>query len=306
MILLPEATKVIKSSPTLGVFEIEGLYPGYGITLGNALRRVLLSSLEGAAPVMLRIKGVAHEFSTLPGVLENLLELTLNMKKLRVQLLSDGPETIRLSVKGSRRALASDFETGPNVVISNPDLHIATLTAKNAELEIEAEVARGVGYEPVEMRTREKLPVGVIALDAIYTPVIRVAYRTEDMRRGERTDFQRLILEIETDGTIRPEEALSKACEVLLTHFQKVAEIPTVSEVGREPQPKAPSVSELSIGELPLPERVKHTLFTHHIRTVGGLTRKSRTQLLELEGMGERGVDEILRALEGLGLQFKP
>lgn len=305
MIPLPDSTKVIKSSPTLGIFEIEGFYPGYGLTIGNALRRVLLSSIEGAAPVMLRIKGVAHEFSTIPGVLENALEITLSIKKMRVKLHSPGPETIHLHAKGERRVLAGDFKASTNVEITNPDLHIATLTSKNAELDCEVEIARGVGYETIEMRRSEKLPVGVIALDAVYTPVLRVSYETEDMRRGERTDFQRLILEIETDGTIRPEDALIKAGAILVGHFQQVAALPQIEKEEVLPAKKTPSINELSIGELPLPERVKHTLFRQRIRTVGGLLRKTRSQLLELEGMGEKGAEEVDRALEGMGLSLK-
>ncbi len=216
--------KTVSEDSKNGVFEVEGLFAGYGLTLGNALRRTLLSSLPGAAATEIKIKGVQHEFSTLPGVQEDMVELALNFKKLRFQLHVDEPQVLSLSVKGERTVTASDIELNSNVALANPDEILAHLTAKNAELEIEVKVERGLGYVPSEARKTEgRLPIGTVALDAIFTPVQRVNYVIEDMRVGDRTDYNRLRIEIGTDGTVSPSSALHKASHILKDHFDKVA-----------------------------------------------------------------------------------
>jgi DNA-directed RNA polymerase subunit alpha len=224
MIPLPKAPKIIKKEKNKATFEIEALYPGYGVTIGNALRRVLLSSLEGAAVTQMKIKGVPHEFTTIPGVLEDVVTIMLNLKQLRFRMIGEEPQRASLKVKGEKEVKGADFELPAQLELVNPDCHIATLTSKNAKLEMEILVEKGVGYLPRERKRKEKLEIGVIPVDAIFTPVKRVAIRTENMRVGERTDFDRLFLEIETDGTITPEEAFLKACEILINQFSFLKE----------------------------------------------------------------------------------
>ncbi len=226
--------KKISEAGNVGNFEIEGLYTGYGLTLGNALRRVLLSSLPGAAITQVKIKGAEHEFSTVSGVLEDVIEIILNLKKVRFHFFAAEPQILTLKVKGEKKVTAKDIKTNAQVEVVNPDAHIATLTDKNSELDMEITVEKGLGYVPVEARKIEKLPVKTIALDAIFTPVVKVNFNIENMRVGERTDFNRLKLFIETDGSISPSSALHKACSILKDHFEKVSMI-EVEEV----KPKA-------------------------------------------------------------------
>ncbi|HDM31995.1 MAG TPA: DNA-directed RNA polymerase subunit alpha [bacterium] len=219
---LPSPPKLVfeDKKKNLGVFEIEGLYRGYGITLGNALRRVLLSSLEGAAITKVKIKNVAHEFSTIEGVMEDVIEIILNLKKLRFKMFSEGPETLKLKASGIKEVKGKDIEKNPNVEIVNPDQLIARLTSKKAKLEMEMTVEKGLGYVPVEQQKKGKVPIGTILVDALFSPIKKVSFEVEEMRVGERTDFNRLKLAIETDGTISPQEALKKASEILVEHFQ--------------------------------------------------------------------------------------
>jgi len=221
MISLPFQPTITKKEKNKAVFEIEALYPGYGITIGNSLRRVLISSLPGAAVTQMKIKGVQHEFSTIPGILEDVVLIMLNLKQLRFKLFTDEPQKAFLKVKGEKEVKASDFELPSQLELINKDAHIATLTSKSAELEMEIQIEKGLGYQSREekKRPKEKSEIGVIYLDAIFTPVRRVAFHVENMRVGERTDFDRLFLEIETDGTILPEEAFSQAAEILANHF---------------------------------------------------------------------------------------
>jgi len=219
MIPLPLKPKVIKKEKNKVTFEIEALYPGYGVTIGNSLRRVLISSLEGAGVTQMKIKGIPHEFSTISGVLEDVVTLMLNLKQLRFRIFTPQAQKATLKVKGEREVKGSDFELPAQLELVNKDCHIATLTEKKSELGIEIQVEKGVGYIPREVRKKEKPEIGVILLDAIFTPVQRVAFRVENMRVGERTDFDRLFLEIQTDGTISPEEAFFGASEILANHF---------------------------------------------------------------------------------------
>ena len=218
--------KTVSEDLTKGVFEVEGLFAGYGLTIGNAVRRALLSSLPGAAVTEVKVKNVPHEFSTLPGVKEDMVEVALNFKKLRFRLHVDEPQVLALKVKGEKVVTAGDIELNSNVELMNPEEVLATLTAKDAELDMEIKVERGLGYVPVEARKSEgRLPIGTIAVDAIFTPVIRVNYTVEDMRVGDRTDYNRLRLEVETDGTISPSSALHKAANILKDHFEKVSAV---------------------------------------------------------------------------------
>jgi DNA-directed RNA polymerase subunit alpha len=218
------SVKTVSETATTGVFEIDGLFAGYGFTVGTALRRALLSSLPGAAVTEIKVKNVSHEFSTLPGMKEDIVELMLNFKKLRFISHVDEPQVLSLKVKGEKTVLGSDIDLNANVVLVNPDEVIANLTAKDADLEIEIKVERGMGYVAVEARKSEgRLPIGVIAIDAKFTPVLKVTYTVEDMRVGDRTDYNRLRIEVVTDGTISPSSALHKASNVLKDHFEKVS-----------------------------------------------------------------------------------
>ncbi|MCS6789150.1 MAG: DNA-directed RNA polymerase subunit alpha [Patescibacteria group bacterium] len=218
-------TKRVSEEFNKGVFEIDGLFPGYGITLGNALRRALFSSLPGAAVTYIKVKNAPHEFTTLPGIKEDILEISLNFKKLRFKIHTDEPQILYLRAKGEKEVKASDIEENSLVEIVNKDLHLATLTDKNALLEIEITVEKGMGYLPVEARKKEKLPVGIIALDSFFSPVVKVNFEVENMRVGERTDYNRLRLFIETDGTISPSSALHKVSNILKDHFEKLMTI---------------------------------------------------------------------------------
>ena len=217
--------KTIKESDTEGVFEIEGLYAGYGLTLGNALRRALLSSLPGAAVTYIKVKNVSHEFSTLPGVQEDLVSIILNFKKIRLQMDTSEPQVLLLEAKGEKEVTAGDIKKNAQVSIVNPEEHIATLTDKKAELSIEITVERGLGYSPVESRKSEKLPIGVIGVDALFSPVRSVNYAIENMRVGERTDYNKLRFTVVTDGTVSPSSALHKSANILRDHFECVSGI---------------------------------------------------------------------------------
>ncbi|MFA5878369.1 MAG: DNA-directed RNA polymerase subunit alpha [Candidatus Staskawiczbacteria bacterium] len=219
MISYPLSPKVVQKEKDQAVFQIEGLYPGYGVTIANALRRVLLSSLPGVAVTEVKIKGVQHEFSTIPGALEDVIMIVQNLKNLRFKIFEGESHKIELKVKGERKIKGSDFKIPSQVKLANPDCHIATLTNAKAEIEMEILIERGLGYEPKDRRKKKKSEIGVIALDAIYTPIKTVSFQIENMRVGDRTDYDRLNLRIETDGTITPEEAFADSCQILIKHF---------------------------------------------------------------------------------------
>lgn len=218
--------KTVSEDGKKGVFEIEGLYAGYGLTIGNALRRALLSSLPGAAVTYIKIKNAQHEFSTLPGIKEDLVQLTLNFKKIRFQMHTDETQVLALKAKGEGDVTAADIKTNADIEIVNPEEHLAFLTSKNAELDVEITIEKGLGYSPVESRKEKKLTVGLIGVDAFFSPVRKVNYTVENMRVGERTDYNKLRLEIETDGTISPSSALHKTANILNDHFKKVSDVP--------------------------------------------------------------------------------
>lgn len=224
---LSETVKIKKISDDgiAGVFYIEGLYTGFGLTLGNALRRALLSSLPGAAITQVKIKGVGHEFTTIPGMAEDVVELSLNLKKARFKFFADEPQVLTLKVKGEKEVKAGDIKTNSQVEIVNPELHLASLTDKKAELEMELTVEKGLGYLPSADRKVERLAIGTIVLDAIFSPVTKINTSVENMRVGEKTDYNRLNIEIETDGSISPSEALRKTADVLKDHFNKVSAV---------------------------------------------------------------------------------
>lgn len=237
MIPLPNKPKVVQKKGESAVFEIAPLYPGYGVTIGNTYRRVLLSSLEGAAITQVKIKGANHEFSTIPGVLEDVLIILLNLKKIRFKSWSAEPQIIDLKVKKMGVVKAKDFNLNPQLKIANPELELATITDKKTELEIEVKIEKGFGYVESEEREEKRAEVGNISLDANFTPVKKVSFRIENMIVGKRTDFERLEISIETDGTILPEEAFYRATDILFGHFS------LFSEFGKEKEEKAKEVA---------------------------------------------------------------
>jgi len=306
MIPLPLVPKLVeRKGKNKAIFEIKALYPGYGVTIGNSLRRVLFSSLSGAAITQVKIKDVAHEFSTIPGVLEDVIYILLNLKKLRFKMYTDEPQKAVLKAKGEKELKASDFKFPTQVDIVNKDAHIATLTSKDAELEMEVQIEKGVGYDPIERRKREKLEIGAIALDAIFTPIRKVACKVENVRVGRRTDFDKLILEIETDGTIIPEDALSKASGILVKHFSLLTECFKKKVSKETPRAKKAPETEIKIEDLGLSEKTCNILLKNRIKTVKGLLRKDQDALLEIKGIGTKAIKEIKRALKKRGLEIK-
>lgn len=317
-ISLPKAPKLVKQiSPHRAILEIEELYPGYGLTIGNALRRVMLSSLIGAAITSIKIKDVNHEFSTLPGVLEDAVEIILNLKQVRFKVHSDEPQIITLKAKGERKVLAKDIKTVSQVEIVNPNTHIATLTSKNASLEMEIRVEKGLGYSAIESRKREKQEIGAMAVDAIFTPIKMVNFEVEDMRVGDKTNYNRLSFDIETDGTITPAEALTDAANLLIEHFKIIiTPLKTIkAEKKEEEKEEKPlrtealkeefDIAKTKIEDLRLSNRTQNILLNNHIKTVAGLLRLNEKELLDLEEIGEKALKEIRKALGKLGLTLK-
>ena len=235
---LPEQVKIIKKDGNRASFEISPLMPGYGETIANPLRRVLLSSLEGAAVTSIKIKGVDHEFSSIPGVMEDVIQIILNVKKIRFKLHSDEPAKVTLRVKGEKEVTAGDIKTTSGMEVINTDQHIATLTDKKADLEIEFDIEKGAGYVPVEQRQKDKLAIGVIAIDAIFSPVKMVNFTVENVRVGQRIDFNKIIMDIETDGSIETEEALKKASEILIKHFEITGSVEVPEKKEEKPKKK--------------------------------------------------------------------
>ncbi|MCX6721291.1 MAG: DNA-directed RNA polymerase subunit alpha [Candidatus Staskawiczbacteria bacterium] len=310
MIPLPLPPKVIQKKKNQAVFEIEGLYPGYGVTIGNSLRRVLLSSLQGAAVTEVKIKGVPHEFSTIPGVLEDVIMILLNIKNLRFKIFEGDTYKIEMKAKGEGPVIGKEFKCPPQVKLVNPDLQIATITDKKTELEIALTIQKGIGYVPKDQAKRGKAEIGAIAIDAIYTPIKNVNFSVENMRVGDRTDFDKLSLEIETDGTITPEESFFEACDILIKHFNIIFEGKAGKEEKKEKSEEKEEkteedVTKLLVEDLKLTGRTLNALLNNGIKTVGGIAKKSEKSLSELEGMGEKALSEVKRKIKKLGLELK-
>jgi len=312
MISFPLPPKVIQKKANQAVFEIEGLYPGYGVTIGNALRRVLLSSLQGAAVTEVKIKGVPHEFSTIPGVLEDVIMIILNIKNLRFKIFEGDSQKVQLKVTGEGEVRGSDFKCSSQIKLANPELHIATITDKKTELDIEITVEKGIGYVPKDQVKRTTKPeIGAIAIDAIYTPIKNVNFQVENMRVGDRTDFDKLSLEITTYGTITPEDSFFEAGERLIKHFNIIfnGDAGKTEEQEEKAEEKEESgekdVTKMPVEELKLTGRTLNALLNNSIRTVGGIVKKSEKGLSELEGMGDKALSEIKRKVKKLGLELK-
>lgn len=298
----PEAPRVVSREGSRAIFEFSGLYPGYGVTLGNALRRVLLSSLPGAAVAEVSFSGVPHEFTTIPGIRETVLDILLNIKQLRLKLFSDEPQIITLKKKGEGKATSDDLTAPSQVTVVSKGLHLATLTDKKADLQVEMVVERGIGYLPADIRKKEKMPVGRIAIDAIFTPIKEVNFAVENMRVGDRTDYNRLTVRIETDGTLMPDEALAYAANILVKQFS--AAVPQELRE-HESAPATASLLKEPPATLGLSGRIISALEQAGIRSVAGLVRKRRDDIAALEGIGGKAIDEIVAALEKHGLSLK-
>jgi DNA-directed RNA polymerase subunit alpha len=320
-IILPSKLSVVSEDTTKGIYEIDGLYPGYGHTLGNSLRRIILSSLPGAAITSLKIEGVDHEFSVVDGVKEDVITMLLHLKQVRFRLNSDEPQTVTLSVKGPKTVTANDITASGQVEVLNKDLYIAELTGK-ASLNIEMTIQKGLGFVAKDMHKKEKTEIGAIAVDAIFTPIRRVAYEVENMRVGDNTNHNRLRMTIETDGTLTAREALENSISIMIDQLHAIAGFTqkkvTAQVEEEEESPKAVSKKESPSGEgeftdilktridtLDLSTRTLNSLMGANIRTIGGVARKKREDLLEIEGIGEKGIQEIKKVLSNYGITLK-
>jgi len=313
-ITLPSKPRIVEESESDGVYEIDGLYPGYGHTLGNSLRRIILSSLPGAAITSVKIEGVEHEFSTIDGVREDVVSILLNLKKLRFEVLTAEPQTVELSIKGPAKVTGADLKLPGQVRLLNTGAYICEVTDKTS-LEARFTVERGLGYVPREALKKERVEIGEISVDAIFSPVRRVNYEVENMRVGDRTDFNRLRIAIETDGTLTPRKALESAIEIMLTQLKAVVGFKEEeSQVGL-PQGEAHVPAAVAIDsaealktrieDLELGSRTITALEKANIRTVGGLARKKEQDLMDIEGLGPKSIQEIKRALANFGIVLK-
>jgi DNA-directed RNA polymerase subunit alpha len=329
-IILPSKPKAVLEEGNKGVFEIDGLVPGYGYTLGNSLRRIILSSLPGAAITAVKIDGVSHEFSTIEGVKEDVITMLLNLKNVRFQLIGDEPAKISFSVKGPKIITAADINAKGAVTISNTDQYICEITGK-AGLTIELTIERGLGFVPRDAHHKQKADIGTIFLDAIFSPIRRVSYDVEEMRVGDKTNFNRLRLTIETDGTISPREALETSVNTMIEQLAAIVSVDSgkiIAEVQASLSVKAPvmeaateedgtpsasdddsvdvtDVLKNRIDGIGLSTRTLNALSAANIRTVGGIARKRVDDLLEIDGIGDKGITEIKDALAQFNLSLK-
>lgn len=292
-------------TPFYGKFVAEPLERGFGNTIGNSLRRILLSSLQGAAITAVRIKGVLHEFSTVPGVREDVTDIILNVKEVRLKLFSEGPEIIKIKGKKEGEIKAGDIITNNNVEILNPELHIATLS-KDADLDMEMTVKRGKGYVPAEMNKEDIQPVGTIPIDAIFSPIKRVNYNITHARVGQVTDYDSLSMDVWTDGSLRPDDAIAYAARILqdqLTIFINFEEEPIA--IGPEPVEEKPKFNEnlyRSIEELELSVRSSNCLKNANIKHIWELVCKTETEMLRTKNFGRKSLNEIKEILTEMGL----
>jgi DNA-directed RNA polymerase subunit alpha len=293
-------------SPIRSKFTIEPLEPGFGYTVGNSLRRTLLSSIPGTAISSVRIDGVLHEFSTIPKVNEDVTDIILNLKELVLRSDVEEPSTVYLKAKGPAEVTAGDIVPPAGIEILNPDLHLATL-GKGASLEMELTVERGVGYRMADKNKKPRDPIGVIPVDSIFSPVRKVSYAVEDTRVEQMTDRDRLILDVETDGSVTPREALASAGGTLLELvqlFSDLAEAASVS-VGPAEDEDQPSDYAITVEDLNLSVRSYNCLKREGINTVGDLVQKSESELMDIRNFGQKSIDEVKAKLEELGLGLR-
>jgi DNA-directed RNA polymerase subunit alpha len=296
-------------SDTYGKFVVEPLDRGFGVTLGNSLRRVLLSSISGAAVTSVKIDGVLHEFSTIQGVVEDVTQIVLNLKELTLRLYTDKPKLLRLDVKGKKEVTAADIQEDPEVEILNPSLLLATLDRKDARLAMEIVVERGKGYVPAEKHRRSEHVIGVIPVDSIYSPIQKVNYAVEDTRVGHTTDLDRLVLEIWTNGSLRPEEALQEASRLLIDHFRLFSgiadETGTGATFGVAEDPDRARAMAMPIEDLDLSVRPYNCLKRAGIHTVGDLIKKTEDEVVAVKNFGRKSLDEVKEKLAAHGLSLR-
>lgn len=325
-IVLPSKFKIVSESKTSGVYEIEGLAPGYGHTLGNSLRRIILSSIPGTGIVSFKIHGAAHEFATLPGIREDALNIILNLKRARFHLIGDEPKTITLVATKSGIVTAASFETNGVAEVLTPDQPIAEITDKSGRLEIDITLAKGLGLIARENLVKEKTEVGEIVMDAVFTPIVKANYEVENMRVGDRTDYNRLRVILETDGSQTPSQILSESIRIMLEQFKaildlkefiipdiKPAHVPVMTQEQESENEFGDSSEEVDmtdvlktrIDSIQLSTRTLNALSEAGIRTVGGLIQKTEKDLLDMDGFGEKGLKELKEVLTDFGLALK-
>jgi len=295
-------------TPTYGRFVAQPFERGFGTTIGNALRRVLLSSIEGAAITAVRVEGVLHEFSSLQGVVEDMTDVVLNLKQIPFKLHGSGPKTLYLEKKGPGVVTAADFEEDPDVEILDPTAHLATLS-KEGSLKLEARLKRGRGYTVADRNADSDLPLGYIPVDSIHSPVRRVNYHVEGARVGQMTDYDKLVLEVWTNGAVSPQEAISLAAELLGDHLRTFSAFETRLEereeaAAPEVDPRLAEMLAKPIEELDLSVRSANCLKNANIRTLGDLVQRTEREMLSTKNFGRKSLDEIKDVLASLGLSF--
>jgi DNA-directed RNA polymerase subunit alpha len=316
-IIVPSKPKIIREEGFSGIYEIDGLYPGYGHTLGNSLRRIILSSIPGAAVTKVKIKGVEHEFSAIDGVKEDVITIILSLKKLRIKLITDEPQVLRLKSKGIKKLTAKDIEIPGQVELLNPELHIVEMTDKNAEIDMEITVEKGLGYVSKDVTHKDRVDIGTISIDATFTPIKKANYEVENMRVGDRTDFNRLRISIETDGTLTANEALEQSITLMIHQLKSIVgfkepEIEVSEKIEESEEKSDEPKQELDveflktrIDAIGLSPRTVKALAAANIRTVGGLARKKEVDILDVEGLGNKGIQEIKKTLANYGITLK-
>ena len=303
MMETPFQIKKVKETDNFGIFTFEPLERGYGDTLGNSLRRVLLNSIPGAAIVQTKINGIKHRFSALEGLKEDTIELILNLKQVRLRYAGSKPVTVQLEKSGPGPVTAGDIETPASVKIANPDLVLANLATKNDHLKMEMVVEVGSGWIPADERQADKL--GVIPLDASFSPVTRVNYHIESTRVGRQTDFERLILEVATDGTIKPGETLKQAGQILVNLFQQVVEPKKVTRIKEKIIEVSSEVLKLTVEEIDLPTRIANALRKGGFGTVEDLVRANPADLTRVKNLGEKSIKAVAQALSKRKVSLK-
>jgi DNA-directed RNA polymerase subunit alpha len=310
-IAIPSKPRIVSEEKFTGIYEIDGLYPGYGHTLGNSLRRIILSSLPGSAITNIKIEGVNHEFSTIKGVKEDVINIILNLRKVRIKMLTEEEQQLTLKIKGPKVVTAKDIDAPGQVEILNKDQVLFEIT-DTTEVIIDINVEHGLGFLAKDQVHKDRLDAGSISLDSNFTPIRRVNYEVENMRVGDRTDFNRLRVFIETDGTITPKEALERSVEIMINQlkaiigFKEEVEVDEVEEVIEEVDEKEiEDFLKTRVEKLDISPRTITALSNANIRTVGGLARKREDDLGEIEGLGGKGVDEIKDLLKNNGITLK-
>jgi DNA-directed RNA polymerase subunit alpha len=327
-IVLPQKLKVVSEDATRGVYEIEGLYPGYGHTLGNSLRRIILSSLPGVSITSVKIKGADHEFATLSGVKEDVLSILLNLKKVRFQLNTEEEATVTLNVKEAKSVTAADFDTTGGVEVMNPDQYIAEVTNKSTEFSLELRLAKGIGFVSKEDFAKEQLEIGHILVDAIFSPIRKVNYEVANMRVGDRTDYNKLRINLETDGSVTAKEALEESLKIMINQFKSILDLKELEDEKRyhtslqeDMQEGVSDDTDFLIDEidedekvellktrvdtLDLSTRTEKALSEASIRTLGGVVQKTEQDLLDLDGFGAKSLEEIKEVLNTFKLNLK-